>query len=120
MNFSLLPKNIRDFFLKHPFWKFYTLWVLILAVTAKLSEGWMQPDEQARVLEPAHFIAYGLASLPWELSADKPIISWLLGTVFSPILRLTKWLNFDGRNEAALMRFLFVVNCTMDAPLALP
>ena len=107
MNFSLLPKNIRDFFLKHPFWKFYTLWVLILAVTAKLSEGWMQPDEQARVLEPAHFIAYGLASLPWELSADKPIISWLLGTVFSPILRLTKWLNFDGRNEAALMRFLF-------------
>lgn len=88
-------------------WKFYTLWMFILALTAKLSEGWLQPDEQARVLEPAHFIAYGIASLPWELASEKPIVSWLLGTVFAPVLMLTKWLNFGGLNEAAVMRFLF-------------
>ena len=83
---------------------FLILWSLIIFITAWNSEGWLQPDEHARVLEPAHFIAYGYASLPWELSADQPIVSWLLGVLVSPILMVTRFLQFEGLSEAALVR----------------
>jgi hypothetical protein len=82
------------------------LWVLVIACTAWCSEGWLQPDEHARVLEPAHFIAYGYASLPWELSGDHPIVSWLLGVLVSPVLMITKSLQLSGQSEAAIIRFL--------------
>lgn len=107
MRKQFLRVKSRAFFEKHPLSKFYALWLLILGVTAWLSEGWLQPDEQARVLEPAHYIAYGFASLPWELSSETPIVSWLLGTVVSPILMATKWLGLGGLTEAAMVRFLF-------------
>ena len=82
------------------------LWVLIIAITAWNSEGWLQPDEHARVLEPAHFIAYGYASLPWELTVEAPMVSWLLGVMVSPLLMVTKYFHMDGLSEAALARFI--------------
>ena len=94
--------------LSKPSQKYYQLilWVLVIACTAWFSEGWLQPDEHARVLEPAHFIAYGYASLPWELSGDHPIVSWLLGVLVSPVLMITKSLQLSGQSEAAIIRFL--------------
>jgi len=83
---------------------FFILWAVIILVTGWKSEGWLQPDEHARVLEPAHFIAYGYASLPWELSAHQPIVSWFLGVLVSPILMVTKYLNIEGLGEAGVVR----------------
>jgi Alg9-like mannosyltransferase family len=96
-----------SFFSKYPPRVYYVLWLLILGLTAWLSEGWLQPDEQARVLEPAHFLAYGVASLPWELSAAQPVVSWLIGALMAPILMATKWMGIGGLGEAAIIRFLF-------------
>lgn len=82
------------------------IWIGIIGATAWFSQGWLQPDEHARVLEPAHMIAYGYASLPWELSSDHPIVSWFLGVIFSPLLMITRHLGWSGLSEAALIRFV--------------
>jgi phosphatidylinositol glycan class B len=79
---------------------------LILAVTAWNSEGWLQPDEHARVIEPASMLAYGYAALPWEISGQPPIVSWFLGFLMAPVLMVTKWLQFSSLNEAATIRFV--------------
>lgn len=83
---------------------FTCIWFLLLFITAWTSQGWIQPDEHARVLEPAHQIAYGFATLPWEMRETPPIVSFFLGVVLSPLLMLTKLFGASGMTEAFVVR----------------
>ncbi|MCX6124555.1 MAG: hypothetical protein NTV34_07365, partial [Proteobacteria bacterium] len=96
--------SITSFFRTMSLPKFALIWLLLLTVTAFTSVGWLQPDEHARVLEPAHFIAYGFASLPWEFDSPEPIVSWFLGAILSPLFFVTKFFEVSGTTEAALAR----------------
>jgi hypothetical protein len=83
---------------------FTICWLMLLVVTAWTSQGWLQPDEHARVLEPAHQIAYGFATLPWEMRDQPAIVSFLLGVLLSPVLMLTKLFGATGLTEAFAAR----------------
>jgi hypothetical protein len=83
------------------------LWLAFLVLAAWCTEGWIQPDEQARFLEPAHHLIYGYASLPWEFRNDPQIVSYLGGTLLAPVLWLTKPFGASGMTEAFLCR-LFI------------
>lgn len=85
-------------------WKFYAIYCVFLVVAAFFSEGWQQPDEHARVLEAAHQVAYGYATLPWEFDAVHPIVSMLLGVLHAPLLMVTRAFSWSGESEASLMR----------------
>ena len=85
-------------------WKLYGVYGVFLIVAAFFSEGWQQPDEHARVLEAAHQVAYGYATLAWEFNSDHPIVSMFLGVIHAPILMLTRSLSLDGATEASIMR----------------
>lgn len=84
--------------------KLWYVWLVLLALTAWASQGWLQPDEHARVLEPAHFMAYGYATLPWEIRDLPPIVSLFLGVMLSPILMITKLFGASGLTEAFVVR----------------
>lgn len=86
------------------FWYFYGAYVVFLVCAAALSEGWVQPDEHFRVLEPAHKIVYGFATLPWEFNSEFPLVSYLLGVLHAPILWATKNLALSGSAEAFALR----------------
>ena len=85
--------------------KFAGVWMILLIATAWASQGWLQPDEHARVLEPAHQIAYGYATLPWEMRDLPPIVSFFLGVLLSPLLMITKLFGVSGLTEAFVARF---------------
>lgn len=84
---------------------FTCIWCALLLVTAWMSQGWIQPDEHARVLEPAHQIAYGYATLPWEMREQPAIVSFFLGVFLSPLLMITKLFGASGLTEAFVVRF---------------
>ena len=93
-------------------WSAYGAYLVLLVVCAFMSQGWLQPDEHTRTLEPAHYIAYGYATLPWEFKADFPIVSFLLGAIHAWILVITKALGLSGMAEAALLRAFTAVICS--------
>ena len=82
----------------------FVLCVLFVTVSAVLSVGWLQADEHARVLEPAHYIVYGFATLPWELDAAKPLVSFFLGAVHAVPLYLARAAGCEGLGQAAVLR----------------
>lgn len=84
--------------------KFAGIWFILLLITAWASQGWLQPDEHARVLEPAHQIAYGYATLPWEIRDQPAIVSFFLGVLISPLLMITKLFGASGLTEAFVIR----------------
>ena len=83
---------------------FFALYLAFLMVAAVRSEGWNQADEHARVLEPAHKIVYGYATLPWEFDANRPMVSYLLGAIHSVPLYVGQSFHASGMTEAALLR----------------
>ena len=83
---------------------FLALYLAFLLVAAVFSEGWNQADEHARVLEPAHKIVYGYATLPWEFDANLPMVSHLLGAIHSVPLYAGQAFQASGMTEAALLR----------------
>lgn len=76
----------------------------LVVCAAVLSVGWLQADEHARVLEPAHQIVFGFATLPWELDPAKPLVSFLLGVLHAPALAAARALGLNGIGEAAVLR----------------
>lgn len=84
--------------------KFAGFWLFMIIVTSWTSQGWLQPDEHARVLEPAHQIAYGFATLPWEIREKPSIVSFFLGVFLSPLLMITKLFGASGMTEAFFAR----------------
>jgi len=80
---------------------------LLLAIASWFGVGWLQADEHSRVLEAAHKVAYGYASLPWEFEHSKPIVSMLIGVLFSPVLMITRAFGASGLGEAFILRFVF-------------
>ena len=83
---------------------YFLLYLAMLWVAAWLNEGWMQPDEHARTLEPALFILTRSAALPWEFTTAKPMVSFLLGVIHTPALFLGELLGLAPLSEAALLR----------------
>ena len=83
------------------------VWLLLIMAAAWFSVGWLQADEHYRVLEPAHLLAYGYASLPWEFDSTRPIVSMLIGVLVAPALKLTRFFGASGLTEAALIRLMF-------------
>ncbi len=82
----------------------YAACAALVAVSAAASVGWLQADEHARVLEPAHLLVYGYATLPWELDPAHPLVSFLLGALHAPCLLVTRALGLSGLTEAAVLR----------------
>jgi hypothetical protein len=76
----------------------------LLLTSAWFSEGWLQPDEHYRVLEAAHQLVYGYATLPWELTDKPPIATYLLAVLHTPIIWMGDTLGLSGSTEAALAR----------------
>ena len=112
MNYSLSITQILDSVGQQKKIKLWILLVLFIFASAWLSVGWLQPDEHARVMEPAHFLVYGYATLPWELSATNPLVSYLLAFFHTPILFVTKSLSLSGLHEAVLLRFFAGIICS--------
>lgn len=94
-----MPSKINANYLR-----FAGVWFVFILATAWASQGWLQPDEHARVLEPAHQIAYGYATLPWEMREQPAIVSFFLGVLLSPLLMITKIFGFSGLTEAFVLR----------------
>lgn len=95
------------------FRRFFAVFLVLVVIAAFRSEGWNQPDEHARILEPAHKIVYGYATLPWELGDAKPCVSYLMGFIHSAPLYLSKALGWTGQTEAFILRTLSgLVNST--------
>ena len=82
----------------------YLLYLGMLWVCAWFNEGWMQPDEHSRTLEPALFILKKMAALPWEFTDARPMVSFLIGMLHAPILYVGESLNLSPMGEAALLR----------------
>ena len=82
----------------------YLVYSGFLIVAAWFSMGWLQPDEHSRVIEPAHYLAYGFATLPWEFTTDRPMVSFLLGWIHAPVLMITRAFSLAGLTEAAVLR----------------
>ncbi|NDE15371.1 hypothetical protein EBZ80_10615 [bacterium] len=82
-------------------------WLLFVAIASWFGVGWIQADEHSRVLEAAHKVAYGFASLPWEFDDRNPIVSMLIGVIFSPLLMITRFYGASGLTEAFILRFVF-------------
>ena len=83
-------------------WFCYGAYLVFLVVAAFMSVGWQQPDEHTRVLEPAHYIAYGYATLTWEFRPEFPLVSFFLGAIHSWPLIFTKFLGLSGLTEASV------------------
>ncbi len=92
--------------------KLVFLFGVFLVLSALSSVGWLQPDEHARVMEPAHQLVYGFATLPWEFSQSMPLVSYLLAVIHAPILFVTKSLHLSGLQEAAVLRLFAGVICS--------
>ncbi len=101
----LFPSRMTFWIEAHPKAAFALLAFFVM-VSGWFSEGWLQPDEHSRALEAAHQLVYGYATLPWELDPRGPLVSYLLGMVYSPVLMITKAFGASGLTEAALCRVL--------------
>lgn len=82
----------------------FVLYLLFLMVCCWTNQGWVHPDEHARVLEAAHYIVYGYATLPWELRGPHPMVSFMLGAFHAPLLLVTQYFGLSGLSEAAILR----------------
>lgn len=58
------------------------------------------------MLEPAHQLVYGFATLPWELTGPQPMVSYFLGFLHAGPLLISKALGWSGMTEAGLLRTL--------------
>ncbi|MBC7659479.1 MAG: hypothetical protein H7249_07195 [Chitinophagaceae bacterium] len=90
----------------------YGLYLIFLITTAVTSVGWLQPDEHTRVLEVAHKLVFGYATLPWELDVDHPIVSFLLGAIHAVPLKIVSFFSDDGLVQAAALRAFTAVVCS--------
>ena len=86
------------------FYRFLFWYGIFLVSCAFFGEGWFQADEHARVLEPAYFLVYKYATLPWEFLGSKPMVSYLLGLIHTPVLYVTRAFDVSGTTDAFLER----------------
>ena len=85
---------------------------LFLLGAAFLSEGWLQPDEHSRVLEPAHHHVFGYSTLPWEFDPKSPMVSYLLGVIYAPLLAWANHLTDNSLIQAGFLRAFTALVCS--------